>query len=226
MALANPLPVPDEAGHSPSGVAGGTVALAVVGGVVTTEAFRRAVLNLRRQLVASLLIAWNGFVDIGDLGRSLTNFGIVGAALVDGAQRRAVAAADLFVSSALGTPPTGIDPAPFLGPSVPVPMSVVLAGPPLATIRHNLASGQPPEVALNRGRYRAVRIAQTEVSRAGNDAVVALAGGRSPGWVRHLGDQPCPICRSLADGRVQPWPEAENLSAHPLCSCVAEVVAG
>lgn len=221
MALAPSSPAPPaEAGHVAAGGAGAT--LTVVGGLVTAEAFRRAVLNLRRQLVASLLIGWSGFVDLADLGRSVSNFGMVGAALVDGAQRRAVGIAAQYVSSALGIPPTGIDPAPFLGnPSTPLPLSVVLAGPPLATIRHNLAQGQPAEVALDRGRYRAARIAQTEVQRAGNDAVAHLAADRSPGWIRHLGDAPCPICRGLADGSIRPWSEA--VSAHPLCSCAPQV---
>lgn len=92
-----------------------------------------------------------------------------------------------------------------------------------AYVRHALARGELPEVALGAGLGRAARLTSTEVQRAGTDAVAELAArSASSGWRRHLGPKACVICRGLADGSVEPW--SAKVAAHPHCSCVPEPV--
>ncbi|MEJ7765031.1 MAG: hypothetical protein WKF86_06010 [Acidimicrobiales bacterium] len=181
-------------------------------------------LALRGSAVLGVADLWAALVSVADLWPSVRRFGVAASLVTGRAQTRAVALADLHVANVLGIPPTGIAPARFLGnPSTPTPLPLVLASSGHYVARA-LAPGRDEAEALDRGLARAVRITATETARAGTDAVAAIAQDRTEGWRRVTGPKPCPICAGLADGSINPWDDEEKISAHPHCSCVAEIV--
>lgn len=67
------------------------------------------------------------------------------------------------------------------------------------------------------------RLAAAEPLAAGQDAfMAAMAARRVSGWVRVTDPDPCPLCATLADGRVRP--PTVQFARHPGCGCIQRPV--
>lgn len=192
------------------------------GAVVSALALRRALLVVRRFTLADVARAWRVVVP-AELAATTAAFALVAAVAVLTGQRAAVRLADVWFARRLGLPPAGLDPAPFLGlrdTEAPLPAVLASSG---AYVRRALDRGHDEPLALASGLYRAERLASTEVTRAGTEAVAELATrSGSAGWRRLPGPGACEVCRGLADGSLQPW--SAKVAAHPHCSCMPEPV--